>query len=431
MLASLGKTSVDELFDVVPENVRLKRELDIPGPSSEMELMREMYRIAGKNIWDLPSFLGAGAYRHYIPSVVGHILSRSEFYTAYTPYQAEISQGMLQAIFEYQTLICQLTGMDASNASVYDGATAAAEAAVMAVDITRRKKILVSRTVHPETRSVIKTYCTAVGFEMEEIPWVNGQTDIERLKDTVDGNTAAVLIQHPNFFGCLEDMDQIGEITYKKGALFIACVDPISLGLLKPPAEYAADIAVGEGQSLGNRLSFGGPYLGFMAAKEKYMRKLPGRIVGQTTDHEGNRGFVLTLQAREQHIRREKALSNICSNQALNALAAAVYLTVMGKQGISETADLCLQKSHYAFERLKRVKGLKAPFTAPFFKEFVIQHDRDPVEINKQLLEQGIIGGYALQQHYPELMNHSLYCVTEMNTKDEMDKLAGCLEVIA
>jgi glycine dehydrogenase subunit 1 len=364
MLKSIGAGCIDELFNDIPEQVQLKRRLNLNSPISEIELTEHMRKLAEENTGTdkLTCFLGAGAYDHYIPSVIKHIISRSEFYTAYTPYQAEISQGTLQTIFEYQTMISSLTGMEVSNASMYDGATSSTEAMIMACESTKRKSVIISKTVHPEVRRVIKTYLKFRNIEVIEVEHKGGETDIEKLKDLVSDSTAGVLIQNPNFFGIIESTAEIEKIVHGKKALLVMSVNPISLGVLKTPGEYGADIAVGEGQCLGNSLSFGGPYLGFMATNTKLMRKMPGRIVGQTVDADGKRAYVLTLQAREQHIRRHKATSNICSNQALNALTAAIYLTIMGKQGIKEVASQCFNKAHYAYDKITALKGYKPVF---------------------------------------------------------------------
>lgn len=427
MLAALGIQSVDELFGYIPEDVRLDREPDLPGPLSELELMAHMKRLAGENAstGQYACFLGAGVYDHYIPSLVSHVLSRQEFYTSYTPYQPEISQGMLQAIFEYQTMICEITGMDVTNASMYDGATAVAEAAFIAVNSTKRNEVLVSQSVHPEYRKVLATYARFRGVKVREIGLKDGVTAMEELEDMLTGDTAAVIVQSPNFFGLIEDMKEIPELAHRAGALAIACVDPISLGMLKPPGEYGFDIAVGDGQALGNPMSYGGPHLGFLAVVKDLMRKMPGRIVGQTNDQEGRRGFVLTLQAREQHIRREKAVSNICSNHALNALAAAVYLTVLGKEGLREVAAQCMQKAHYACDRLVATGRFERAFSGPYFKEFVLKSSEPVKEINKRLLENKIIGGLDLGALYPDMNNCWLTAVTEKRTGREIDKMAG------
>ncbi|HBT47048.1 MAG TPA: aminomethyl-transferring glycine dehydrogenase subunit GcvPA [Peptococcaceae bacterium] len=423
MLKACGVTRLEELFTDIPEEVKLKRELDLPGPLAEADLLRHLKELAGKNCTDLVSFLGAGAYEHYIPSVVPHLLSRSEFYTAYTPYQPEVSQGTLQAIFEFQSLICALTGLDVANASHYDGATATAEAALVACSATRRQKILFSRGLNPQYRNVLRTYTRGQGIELEEIPWEDGRTSLEELAKMVDRDVAGVILQQPNFVGQLEPMAEAAELAHKVGALFVAVVNPVSLGLLAPPGEYDADLAVGEGQSLGNPLNFGGPYLGFMAAKEKLVRRLPGRIVGQTVDVEGRRAFVLTLQAREQHIRREKATSNICSNEALCALAATIYLSCLGKEGLKEVARQCLLKAHYTYNELLKIEGLKPVFAGPFFHEFALRARKDPSEVAARLREAGIAGGLDLGPFYPELEGAMLFCVTEVRTRAEIERL--------
>lgn len=429
MLQSMGLTSVDELFEDVPQDVKLNRKLNINPSMSELEVSNRIKSLSSKNlsIEDLTCFLGAGAYDHYIPSVIKHITSRSEFYTAYTPYQPEISQGTLQVIFEYQSMICEITGMDVANASMYDGPTACAEAAMLAANNGKRKKIVVSKTVHPETRRVLKTYLRFHGAQLVEVDMADGATDIEKLKAAVDSETAGVIVQNPNFFGIIEDMEKVENITHENKSLLIMSVDPISLGVLKTPGEIGADIVVGEGQSLGNPLNYGGPYVGFMAVTNKLMRKMPGRIVGQTEDLDGKRAFVLTLQAREQHIRREKATSNICSNQALNALTAAVYLTTMGKKGLKEVALQSASKAHYAFNEITKSGKYKPLFSKPFFNEFAVAGDAS--KVNGELLKNNILGGYDLSREYP-LGSGLLFCVTEKRTKDEIDKLVQVLEGI-
>lgn len=428
MLKIIGVETMEELFADVPPAVRLQRPLNIPGPMSELELTGHLQELSNRNgsLNDYVSFLGAGSYDHFIPSVINQMLLRSEFYTAYTPYQPEISQGTLQAIFEYQSLICELTGMDAANASMYDGATAMAEGALMACESQRRKKIVVASSVHPEYRAVLKTYAQGQNIQVVEAPFSNGITDPEALAGLVDDQTAGVVVQHPNFFGALEKVQEIGEIAHAKGGLYITVVDPISLAVLKAPAAYGADIVVGEGQALGNPVSFGGPQLGFFACTGKLIRRMPGRVVGQTLDNRGQRAFVLTLQTREQHIRREKATSNICSNEALCALAATVYLTMLGKQGLVEVAKLCLQKANYLKEQLKNI-GISPVFEAPFFKEFVVRTPRPVQEINQALLKQKIIGGLDLSKFYPELKNQMLLCVTEKRTREEMAALVSAM----
>ncbi|CCQ93522.1 glycine decarboxylase (subunit 1) (glycine cleavage system protein P) [[Clostridium] ultunense Esp] len=433
MLEYIGFDSMEDLFSDIPENVKLKRELDLKPSMSELEVSRYLIELSRQNIStnQLTCFLGAGAYDHYIPSIVGHITSRSEFYTSYTPYQAEISQGTLQYIFEYQTLIANLTGMDVSNASLYDGGTAVAEAAFMAANITRRDQILVSKTVNPESREVLKTYAHLQGIEVIEIEGEDGVTNTDQLREQLSDKTAAVIVQSPNFFGVIEDLEGIGEIVHsQKRTLFITSVDPISLGILKSPGSLGADIVVGEGQPLGIPLQFGGPYLGFIAVNKAHMRKLPGRIVGETVDEDGNRAFVLTLQAREQHIRREKATSNICSNQGINTLAAAVYLTTLGKKGLRELALQATQKAHYAFNQITKSGKFKPLFDKPFFKEFAVTSDIEVDQINKGLLDENILGGYPLEKDYPQYKNGVLYAVTEKRTKEEIDKLSSVLEGI-
>lgn len=426
MLQAIGAKSLDEVFELIPEELRLKKPLNLPPGLSEQELVAEMKKLAGKNatVDDNISFIGAGAYNHYIPSVVNHTLLRSEFYTSYTPYQAEISQGTLQAIFEYQTLICQLTGMDVANASMYEGASATAEAILMARRINNRKKVVISSALHPEYREVVRTYLRTQPAAIKEVMHCTeaGTTLPEAVEKHIDEETSCLVVQQPNFFGCIEDLKTLGELAHKSGALFIVVIaEPISLGLLKSPGELGADIVVGEGQSLGNSLSFGGPYLGFFATREKYLRQMPGRLVGETTDKDGNRGYVLTLSTREQHIRREKATSNICTNEGLCALAATVYMCMLGKKGMMEVARLNLSKAEYLKKALQSVKGVKLAFNAPTFNEFVIEVDKNPEELLNALSVKGIWGGVGLERFYPYLDRHVLLCATEMNTKEEVD----------
>lgn len=423
MLKETGFKSIDDLFDDIPEGIRFKGRLDLPGAMSEMELVKHMQCLAlqNKNLDEYICFLGAGSYDHYVPAVIKSLISRQEFYTAYTPYQPEISQGTLQAIFGYQTMICELTGMDVANASMYDGATALAEAVSMACQVTGRKYVVIPHTMHPESRGVVKTYARFNGINIKETGYDDGQTDFEELCRIISEDTAAVAVQNPNFFGAIEDLKQAAEIAHSKGALLIAYVDPVSLGILKSPGELGADIVVGEGQSLGNSLSFGGPYLGFFAARKNFLRKMPGRIVGQTTDNSGKRGFVLTVQTREQHIRREKATSNICSNQALNALSATIYLSVMGPGGLKKVGEHCVEKSHYAYEKLLETGKFSPCFKAPFFKEFVLKSTVPVEKLNSKLLEEKIIGGYDLGGSYPELAGTWLVAVTETRTREEID----------
>jgi glycine dehydrogenase subunit 1 len=428
MLHVVGAASVEDLFKVIPDNLNLKQTLTLPAALSEQELIQELTNIGRKNatVDEYISFLGAGAYHHYIPSIVNHLISRSEFYTAYTPYQPEISQGTLQAIFEYQTLICQLTGMEVANASMYEGASATAEAVLMTRRINNGSKVLLSSSLHPEYREVVNTYLSSNGSDIKEILYCTetGRTLPETVEKFIDSNTSCVVIQHPNFFGSIEDIKAISELVHKNNSiLIVAITEPISLGLLKPPGEMGADIVVGEGQSFGNNLNFGGPYLGFFATREKYLRQMPGRLVGETVDKNGNRGYVLTMATREQHIRREKATSNICTNEGLCALAAAIYLTSLGKHGLMELARLNLSKAHYLKEGLANIKGIKIAFTAPTFNEFVLELEKEPDTIVKALLKKGIIAGLPLKRFYSELSRHILICATEMNTKKDIDAL--------
>jgi glycine dehydrogenase subunit 1 len=429
MLAAIGVASLDDLFADIPANVRLQRQLALPEAMSELDLVRMMTDKADSNqhAGKLPCFLGGGAYDHYVPSVVSHLAGRSEFYTAYTQYQAEISQGGLQALWEYQSMICELTGMDVSNASLYDGGTALAEAMSLACGSTGRNKVLVSAAVNPLYRKVLATYAKDLGFTLDIIPAVYGLSDRDAMIAKCDGETAAVIMQNPNFFGSIEDFSGVAESVHACGALLIASVNPISLAILKSPGQYGVDIAVGEGQPLGLGLQFGGPYLGFMAVKEKLMRRMPGRIVGQTVDSAGRRGFVLTLQAREQHIRREKAYSNICSNEALCAITAAMYLAVNGKQGLRQVADLCLGKAHYLAEELKKLPGYSLAYPAQFFLEFVVKTSEPPASINQRLFTKGIIGGLDLGRFDPDWEGNMLISVTEKRTRNEMDAFVAVL----
>lgn len=422
MLAEMGLTSIEDLFINIPSSMRISDGLRIPEGMSELEVRRKMEKIAGKNKVFDSVFRGAGAYRHYIPSIVKSVISKENLQTAYTPYQAEISQGILQSIFEYQTMICDLTGMDVSNASVYDGAEAAAEGIAMCQD-RKRKKALISAAVMPGVLETVKTYCYGNGMELQIIPEKNGLTDVEYLREHVDAGTACVYIQHPNYYGNLEEAEKIGEIVHAAGAKYIMGVNPISLGILKTPREYGADVAVGDGQPLGLPMAFGGPYLGFMASTQEMMRKLPGRIVGQTTDHDGKIGYVLTLQAREQHIRREKASSNICSNQALCALAVGVYLAAMGSEGLRDAAVQCTSKAHYLAGELAKI-GYATENQGDFFHEFVTVADVPSDKVLKALEEKGILGGYPLDER------RILWCCTEMNTKEEMDEVVRILKEV-
>jgi len=428
MQASIGIAGIDELFDDIPQKFRLKNILDIPAALSEQETIAVMSGIASKN--KLPQFTltGAGAYNHYIPAVVGHVVGRAEFYTAYTPYQAEISQGILQAIYEYQTMIAHLTGTEIANASMYDGATAMAEAAVLCAKMSNRTKIIVARSVHHEYRQILRTYSWANGYTLVEIPYASsGKIDLSALQNDLDDQVAAVLVQSPNFFGVIEDIAPIVDTAHKKGALLVAgFTDGTSLGILQPAGAAGADFVVGEGQSFGNSLNYGGPYLGIFAAREKFMRRIPGRLVGATVDKNGQRGFVLTLQTREQHIRREKATSNICSNEALCALAASIYLAALGKN-LKRLAELNIYKTQYLKNKLLGLKGWKEEFCAPVYNEFVLRCS-DANKVNKKLKNEGIIGGYELQKDYPELENTLLFCATEMISKEDIDKVAAILK---
>lgn len=423
MLARIGVERIEDLFIAIPEKFRFPR-LNLPEAVTEMEAMWELGALADANadVNHHACFLGAGAYNHYIPSLVDHLIRRGEFFTAYTPYQPEVSQGTLQAIFEFQSMMSALTGMEISTASHYDGATAFAEAALMAIAITQRYKVIVSRAIHPHYRRVFRTY-TQFHPNIEIV-----ETDLTDLTDLIDPNTACVCVQNPNFFGQFEDVAGLADRVHAAGAMFVVVVNPISLGLFKPPAEYGADVVVGEGQPLGIPLSFGGPYLGFFCTRREFMRRIPGRIVGETVDREGKRGYVLTLKTREQDIRREKATSNICTNQGLMALAACIYMSVMGKYGLRQAANLCYQKAHYAADRIGKLDGWRVRMDKPFFNEFVVACPAPVKEINDYLLdERDIIGGYDLGQDYPELQDHMLLCCTETNTREEIDALVEAL----
>jgi glycine dehydrogenase subunit 1 len=428
MLEAIGAASVDELLAMIPADLQMKRGLCVQPGLGELELTAHLSELAAQNTPATAAscFLGAGSYDHFIPAVVDVVSSRSEFYTAYTPYQPEASQGSLQAFFEYQTLIAQLTGMDVSNASLYDGGSAVAEAVLMAMHTTGRSRVVTAESVHPEYRQVLATYLTNLGVDLVTLEAPDGVVAVDALAAAVDDRTACVLLQHPNFFGCMEEVDQAAEIAHRHGALFVVSVDPISLGVLKRPGDYGADIVVAEGQSLGNPMAFGGPYLGIMACREQFLRRMPGRLVGQTVDHHGNRCWVLTLQTREQHIRREKATSNICTNQGLYALRATVYLSLMGPTGMRDVANLCLQKSRYAAERLSAVPALSLAFARPTFKEFVLRvKDRSVADLVEHARQQNIFAGVPLGAWYPQLSDCLLVAVTEKRTKEEIDRLAA------
>ena len=415
MLREIGVGSIEELFQDIPEKLR-HAQFKLPSPLSELELKKELNQLASLNasLDNYACFLGGGSYRHFIPSTVEHVIGRSELYTAYTPYQAEVSQGTLQGTYEYQSLVCQLSGMEVSNAGMYDGSTAAAEAAIMACLVTKRGKVAVSTTVNPTYREVISTYVKGRNLSIETV----------ELNSSLSSDCACLVVQQPNFFGCLDEMEVPVQKAHDAGALFIAIVDPISLGMFKPPGHYGADIAVADGQALGNPTSFGGPGLGVFTCRQEYLRQMPGRIVGKTVDVEGKPGYVMTLVTREQYIRRERATSNICTSQALVALAVAVYLATLGKSGLRRVAELCYHKAHYAAERIARLNGYSLVFPEPFFKEFAIRCPVAPSRINQALFKEGIIGGLDISHM---IDNSMLLCVTEMNSKEEIDRLVRTL----
>ena len=432
MLAAVGVKRMDDLYPDVPGSVRFP-DLDLPEPLSELEAMQELQLLSEVNLdtRHASCFLGAGAYNHFIPSAVDHILRRNEFYTAYTPYQPEISQGTLQAIFEYQSLMCTLTGMEVSNASHYDGATALAEAVILALNHHRggRHKIILSPVVHPQYRQVVRTYTQGMGLE---IVGDEALTDgAQSLAAMLDANTAMLAVQYPDFFGRIQDFGPLAEAAHAVGALLCVVVNPLALGYLKPPSEFGADVVVAEGQPLGIPLSYGGPYLGIFTTRQEYVRKMAGRLVGETVDSRGQRGYVLTLTPREQHIRREKATSNICTNQGLLALAATVYLSVMGPKGLQRVAELCYRKAHYAAQQIAQLDGFRIWNEGPFFHEFVVHCPRPVKEINDGLLDYDVLGGYDLGQDYPELADHMLLAVTEMNSKEDIDELVELLPEVA
>ncbi len=434
MLETIGVESIQSLFDQIPEGFRFEGELELPSPASELELERHMAALSGRNYGGASRtcMLGGGVYDHFIPAVVDEIAGRGEFYTAYTPYQAEASQGSLQAFFEYQTLICQLTGMDVSNASLYEGGTSVSEAASMAMRVTgRHAKVVILGSVHPEYRDVVRTYLTHLDCEVVVVPTPDGTADPDTVAAALDDRTACLIIQHPNFFGCLEEADRLTQLAHRVGALSVVSFDPISLGLLKRPGDYEADIAVAEGQPLGIPMQYGGPFLGILACRSDYMRKMPGRLIGETTDRNGKRCFVLNLQAREQHIRRDKATSNICTNQGLLALRATVYLALLGKQGLREVAELCCQKAHYAAERMSEIGGIDLKFERPFFKEFVFGFRGDLEQLLQRSREAGFDVGPALHQFSFDsamsLQDGCLLAVTEKRTRSEIDRLVDVI----
>ena len=422
MLEAIGCQSVEDLYAQVPPEMRVEK-LDLPEGKSELEVRRILEGLAAENTVFSAVFRGAGAYRHYIPAIVKSVTSKETFVTAYTPYQAELSQGVLQSIFEYQTMICALTGMDASNASLYDGASAAAEAVAMCRD-RKRSTVLLSAAAHPMVRRTVGTYCFGNGMTVKTVPMKNGFTDAQALSELLDDTVACFYLQQPNYYGRIEQAKELGEAVHAAGGRFIMGVNPIAMAVLKTPGECGADIAVGEGQPLGLPLSFGGPYLGFMAATAALTRKLPGRIVGETTDHQGRRAYVLTLQAREQHIRREKASSNVCSNQALCAMTAAVYLAAMGPRGLRQAAESCMAHARYAAERICAVKGFDLVYPGPYFHEFVTTCPGDPARVLEGLARRGILGGLPLED------GNLLWCATEVNTKGEIDALEQALREV-
>jgi len=431
MLQSIGVNSVEDLFKDIPEKLKIKK-LNLNNPLSEAELKKTVSDLSKKNAnaLEYSYFLGAGIYNHFLPSVVPHLALRSEFYTAYTPYQPEVSQGNLQVIYEWQTFISELTGQDLANASVYDGATATADAMIMTKIITKRNKVLVAKSLNPEYKKVLKNYAQANEIEIKEIEYKNGLLSLDELKKELDEKTASVILQNPNFFGCIESLEEIINLIHEKGTLSIVAVsEPVSLGLLKPAGEFDADFVTGEGQSFGIPMSFGGPGVGFYATKQKHVRFVPGRLSGKTTDSDGKEGFILTLQAREQHIRREKAISNICTNQGLMAVIATIHLSLLGKNGLKEMAELNLQKAHYAAEKIKELDGFEIFFGALFFNEFVIKTP-GAEKVKEKLLEKKIISGFSLEKEFPELKDCILFCVTEMNSKESIDTLVEVLKEV-
>jgi glycine dehydrogenase subunit 1 len=427
MLESIGYERIEQLFEQIPENVRSTEPLGIGPPVSEPDLLAYFRELASKNATDFQSFLGAGAYSHHIPVVIDPLISRSEFFTAYTPYQPELSQGTLQYIFEFQTMICQLTGMEVANASMYDGSTALAEAVLMASRVTRRNKFIIADSVHPQYREVVDAYTHNLGFEIDLVRCSQtGALDLNSVR--ADKGTAAIIVQSPNFFGCVEDLKAIADAAHEQGALLIVAVaEALSFGALRSPGACGADIVIAEGQSFGVPLSYGGPYVGLFATLEKYIRQIPGRLVGETRDNKGRRGYVLTLSTREQHIRREKATSNICTNQGLFALMATVYLATMGRRGVQEVARQNLQKAHYAAEEIAKIDGFDLGFAAPFFNEFVVRTPARASEVARRLLDKKILGGIALESYYPEMKDSLLVCVTETAKKEAIDRLVSAL----
>ena len=422
LLAAIGLQSIDDLFADIPDGYR-NPTLELPAPLSELEIQRELNELAARNrpLASGPSFLGAGSYHHFIPSIVKAIMTRGEFLTAYTPYQPEVSQGTLQVIFEFQTMISALYGMEVANAGMYDGATSVAEAVLMACRVTRRQQVIVADTVSPAYRQVIATYCQAQGITIDVTP-------ADQVAGAITEATAGIVAQYPNFYGSLEDLQALGEAAHADGALLVVSADPLAMGMLKPPGEFGADIVTGEGQPLGIPPSFGGPYLGLFSCKQQYIRQMPSRLVGRTTDTEGRTGYVLTLQTREQHIRRERATSNICTNEALYALASSIYLAAMGRNGLRQVAELCYHKAHYAADAIGKLDGYSLPQSAAFFQEFVVSCPKPPAEVNRRLMERNILGGLEVKDRFD---NGMLLCVTEMNTRAEIDALVSALSEIA
>ncbi len=432
MLRVIGVESVDDLFADIPQSVRLHRPLRLRPPLSDPEVLAYLRALAERNghADRLVCFAGAGAYDHFVPPAVWQLAGRGEFLTAYTPYQAELMQGELQAAYEYQTMVCELLGMEVANASMYDGASALGEAVVMARDLTRRDRVVISQAVHPEYRQVVRTYTEPLGIRLVQQRHQAGVTPPD--PRAVDHRTAAVVVQHPNFFGCLEDVRGWAELAHRVGALMVvACSDPLAFGLLEAPGPLGADIVAAEGQPLGNPLNFGGPYLGIIATREAFVRRMPGRLVGATVDRHGRRGFVLTLQTREQHIRREKATSNICTNEALNALAAAIYLSLLGPQGVRQVAELCVLKAHYLKSKLATLPGFRLAFPGPTFHEFVVRTPRPAAALVRALAREGFLAGVPLGRFYPGYRDALLVCVTEARTREEMDRFAEALERVA